>query len=407
MANNHNSVMSLILSEVDSAKNRKMKVEGSSCSKEANREPFAPYKQLLSNHDKAILQLRKAELNHLRGVSSSTDEDTEDVNGDVSSNFGHLELDSTYAWSDCSDSSSISGQMDGDVHDSIEAIRVEASRIDTIMALDQLDTMKQELNSIKKELDTRRLEVQDLRELVALKDDLLCTMELERDLYKAEVAKLKDQMNATTSELGRLRAAEQPEATTVHVTTIHAVGESEPLVVVPEAHIEAIPSEGIELDSMLVQQMQVNEVRQQHQGIEPPRRSNRQSHQSVLDEIRGKEESRSCLFGSITLFRKKRRGRLEERDEYTRELGRLLRTSLDTSEELRRRIAVLSAYYENFVERMQCNLNRAYAERQRMATDLANQIVAMDKARRRAVDDLERRLRQKERELATARQVQL
>jgi hypothetical protein len=42
-----------------------------------------------------------------------------------------------------------------------------------------------------------------------------------------------------------------------------------------------------------------------------------------------------------------------------------------------------------------------------MATDLANQIVAMDKARRRAVDDLERRLRQKERELATARQVQL
>lgn len=83
------------------------------------------------------------------------------------------------------------------------------------------------------------------------------------------------------------------------------------------------------------------------------------------------------------------------------------RTSLDANEVLRKRIAVLSAYYENMVERMQANLNEVQLEKNRMATDLATQIVRLDEAHRRTVDDLQRKLRQKDRELATVRAVQL
>lgn len=83
------------------------------------------------------------------------------------------------------------------------------------------------------------------------------------------------------------------------------------------------------------------------------------------------------------------------------------RTSLDTSEELRKRVAVLSAYYENVVERMQANLNEVQLEKNRMATDLATQIVRLDEAHRRTVEDMERRFKQKEKELAAVKEVQL
>lgn len=103
------------------------------------------YKDHISSKDAEILHQRKAKLNQLRGLTS---EEGPEVGGsETSSNFGRLELGSTYEWSD---SSSLSDRTDSDFHDTIEAIREEAARIDTIMALDQLDTMKQELQMQKK-----------------------------------------------------------------------------------------------------------------------------------------------------------------------------------------------------------------------------------------------------------------
>ena len=359
-------------------------------------DPIGSYKQLLTKQDNVILQIRKAELDHRRGLSCDDDE-TEPSQSETSSNFGRLELGSTYEWSD---SSSLSSPLESDFHDSIEAIRQEASRIDTIMALDQLDTMKQELNSVKRILEARRMEVHDLRELVSLKDDLLCTMELERDLYKGEVTKLKDQLKAASA--GTDYVSEQLQTPTVHVTSVHALNETEPVVLVPSVNTAAMSTSEVKhLESTIDQPP----TRNAHPGITC--RSSREDFKdrSIVEEIRGKEDTKSCLFAPRGIFRKKRRS--DCRDENIRELGRLLRTSLDTNEELRRRIAMLSAYYENVVERMQDNLNEAHTERQRVATDLAKQIVEMDKKNRRHAEDLERRLRQKERELATVQEVQL
>eukprot|EP00977_Amphora_coffeiformis_P010520 scaffold2476_cov193-Amphora_coffeaeformis.AAC.15 len=361
-------------------------------------KPIGSYKQFLTNEDQLILQLRKAELNHRRGLSCEDDE-TDPSQSETGSNFGRLELGSTYEWSD---SSSLSSPMEGDFHDSIEAIRQEAARIDTIMALDQLDTMKQELNSVKKILEARRMEVHDLRELVSLKDDLLCTMELERDLYKGEVAKLKDQLAAALS--GTACVSEDLHTPTVHVTTIHAVDETEPIVLLPSAKTAATTTpEVANLEPKIVQLSPPNRNANTGMNVRSSREDARDH--SVVDQIRGKEDTKSCIFAPRALFRKKRRS--DCRDENIRELGRLLRTSLDTNEELRKRIAMLSAYYENVVERMQNNLNEAHSERQRVATDLAKQIVEMDKKHRHQAEDLERRLRQKERELATVQEVQL
>ena len=362
---------------------------------EESVKPAGSNEQMLSKHDAVIIKLRRAELNSLRGLPSEEDQKTESIS-ETSTDFGRLELGSTYEWSE---SSSLSSPLENDIYDSIEAIREEAARIDTIMALDQLDTMKQELGSVKKILDARRMEVHDLRELVSLKDDLLCTMELERDLYKAEIVKLKDQLeavrNATESD------TEEPEATTVHVTTI-AVDEAEPLVLVPEANASAIhSSERSTIES-------VDVLPANHR---PNRRLTRDnieaavSETSSVDQNRCKAQIRSCLFVPRSLFRKKRRP--DCRDGSARELGQLFLTSLDTNDELRKRIAMLSAYYENVVERMQRNLNEAHTERQRIATDLAKQIYSMDKEHRRTVEDLQRRLRQKERELAAVKEVQL
>lgn len=80
---------------------------------------------------------------------------------------------------------------------------------------------------------------------------------------------------------------------------------------------------------------------------------------------------------------------------------------MDTSEELRKRIAVLSAYYESVIERMQNTLNSTHLEKNRMATDLATQIVRLDEAHRRTAEDLRRKLKQKEKELAAVREVQI
>lgn len=358
-------------------------------------KPTGSYEQTLSKHDAVIIKLRRAELNNLRGLPTDEDQKTESIS-ETSTDFGRLELGSTYEWSE---SSSLSSPLENDVYDSIEAIREEAARIDTIMALDQLDTMKQELGSVKKILDARRMEVHDLRELVSLKDDLLCTMELERDLYKAEVDKLKDQLEADRNSPDN--DTEATETATVHVTTI-AVDDSEPLVLVPEAHASTIHvSENSPVESENISPANQRPSR----GMTRGNSRTATSETSSVDQNRCKAQSKSCIFVPRLLFRKKRRP--DCRDDGARELGQLFLTSLDTNDELRKRIAMLTAYYENVTERMQRNLNEAHTERQRIATDLAKQIYSMDKEHRRTVEDLQRRLRQKERELAAVKEVQL
>lgn len=365
---------------------------------EVDNQTEDSYKQLISNQE-AFLQIRKAEWNRLRGIPC--DDEKAQPGSEVSSNFGWLELGSTYEWSG-SESSSIPSfsQNEFHVHDSIEAIREEAAKIDTIMALDQLDTIKQELGSVKKILQARRMEVHELRDQLSLRDDLLSTLELERDLYKAEVVKLKDQLEHSQSEGAAVPEDSEPSA--VHVTAIHGIDNTGSLALVPEASSAPIPL--FESDDFVASL--VSPAPQTYRlGLHRPIFRDGSNDEVVVNQIKGKDDCRSCFFVPRVLFRKKRRP--ESRNENIRELGRLLRTSMDANEGLRKRIATLSAYYETVVERVQGSLNEAHVERQRVATDLAKQIVAMDKDHRRAVDELERRLQHKERELAAYKEAEV
>jgi hypothetical protein len=354
------------------------------------------YEQIISNQE-AFLKVRKMELNRIRGVP--TEDEKTDLVSEVSSNFGFLELGSTYAWSgsgsesaSSSSSSLLPSPPRSDFHESIEAIREEAARIDTIMALDQLDTIKQELGSVKKVLKERRLEIHELREQLSTRDDLLSTLELERDLYKAEVTKLKDQLQHTQNE--RVFDAEGTESTPVHVTAIHGVDHSEPLGVLPEARLASM--ESVDSDDLVAPLVEHHST---FLGIYQRPRHDYSHSDVLLSQVKGKKDCKACFFVPRVLCRKKRRSVSGDG-----ELGRLLQTSMDTNEELRKRIALLSAYYETVIERMQCSLNEAHTDRQRVATDLAKQIVSMDKDNRLAVEELERRLLQKDRELAMFRE---
>jgi hypothetical protein len=102
--------------------------------------------------------------------------------------FIQPELDSDCSWDDYY--SDIVEEKDDDIQHSIDAIKEEASRIDTILAMDQLDTMKQELDEMKRKLRNQNSELAEKRCLIKLKDDRLATLELERDLYKADANKL-------------------------------------------------------------------------------------------------------------------------------------------------------------------------------------------------------------------------
>ena len=59
------------------------------------------------------------------------------------------------------------------------------------MAIDKLDTLKQEFNTVKRQLHIRSAEVQQLKELVARSSNTLGQVELERDFYRADAEQLR------------------------------------------------------------------------------------------------------------------------------------------------------------------------------------------------------------------------
>jgi hypothetical protein len=80
------------------------------------------------------------------------------------------------------------------------------------------------------------------------------------------------------------------------------------------------------------------------------------------------------------------------------ETSQRLKDSTGTSEELRRRGAMLSQYYENLIRDLQDNMIG-------MKADLVNQIASMDTAKRNTVEELQSQLREKEEEVRLLRSV--
>ncbi|KAL7559489.1 hypothetical protein ACA910_010305 [Epithemia clementina (nom. ined.)] len=148
-------------------------------------EPSSTLRSMIQRQASTMVELRKSELTAITAA-----ETTEESKCDSESHSGWhaaFQLGSSYIWSDSDDTSLPAASPGSDLHDSIEAIREEASRVDTAIALDKLDTLKNELNSLRKELSSRDSEIRGLKQSIQVKDTRLSTLQLERDLYKADV----------------------------------------------------------------------------------------------------------------------------------------------------------------------------------------------------------------------------
>ena len=151
---------------------------------------------MIQRQASTMVQFRKSEMTELTAVET-TEESQKEEDDDSDSHSWHaaFELGSHHVWSDSDETLVPAASPGSDLHDSIEAIREEASRVDTAIALDQLYTLKNELESLRKQVSTRDSEIRHLRETITVKDTRLSTLQLERDLYKADVG-----CDATTSE---------------------------------------------------------------------------------------------------------------------------------------------------------------------------------------------------------------
>jgi hypothetical protein len=107
-----------------------------------------------------------------------------------------VDLGYHFTWSDEDEPSFLDQQGFGsNVYESIRAISKEASKkIDAVLAVDHVDQLHEELRKVRSEMKRRRDEHSELKGIVQMKDHQIGTLELERDLYKADTAKLANDL---------------------------------------------------------------------------------------------------------------------------------------------------------------------------------------------------------------------
>lgn len=158
-------------------------------------------RSMIQRQTSTLVALRRSER-----TAVTVAETTEESKGNSESHSGwHATFESGAAnvWSD-SDEASLRAPPGSDLHDSIEKIREEASRVETAIALDQLDTLKNELESLRKDLTSRDSEIKGLKQTIQVKDKRLSTLQLERDLFKADAGCDESSTSRATERISRI-----------------------------------------------------------------------------------------------------------------------------------------------------------------------------------------------------------
>jgi hypothetical protein len=138
-------------------------------------------------------------------------DDTVPVDCEDHNKLHKLDLGCQYTWSDDEELPVFESERFGSsIHDSIRAIRKEASKIDAVLAVDQVDRLQEEMKNLHSELKRRDAETVALSALVQKKDDHIGTLELERDLYKADTTKLANDLECCLSKLRRVGGTSSP-----------------------------------------------------------------------------------------------------------------------------------------------------------------------------------------------------
>ena len=84
-----------------------------------------------------------------------------------------------------------------------------------------------------------------------------------------------------------------------------------------------------------------------------------------------------------------------------------MEVSVSTSEKLRKKISIISRYYESIVRKLQEKNAKLKADKKRTEIDLINQVASVEHERRTAIAMLERRIRYKDQQLARCERLQL
>jgi chromosome segregation ATPase len=391
-------------------------------------EEIASLQEVVRLQGDAISELRKTQTQTQTQADTKTStvcqsfRDNAAIPDDQCESYDYsFDLGSTgHMWSDDEDDSfSMGGSDCGGIRASIEAIRQEASRVDAVMALNKLDTLQQEQNSLTRAMQNRTAEMDEMRALIRLKDDRLSTLELERDLYKADANKLKGDL---------LTCSERIKSYDLHSRSGPSLGDTPPRSgpISPATSFENAPVVSIpkqKSDSSIVHQARIEP---DHEGLsrdssvttwsmrashtDPtivsdmssssahsqnlPRRDKivRPKSRKFLLPFRCKASSRRTIQSSALPTTELTGISLQKQVD---EMNERLFASMKASEELRKRLAMISRYYENLVRRLQENMVELKSDRAHMETDLVNQISSIDMASRMAIEALETELEKK------------
>jgi hypothetical protein len=134
-------------------------------------------------------------------VASDQDEYSSHSGGYLMSDFNIFDLvgrdngddDSSY----CID---IEG-TDSEIQAAINDIRKEAAQMDAIMALDQIKSLQSELESMNRQLSARSMENEDLKIQLEESEDRAAHAKLERDLFKADALKLREDLKTCVNKM--------------------------------------------------------------------------------------------------------------------------------------------------------------------------------------------------------------
>jgi hypothetical protein len=348
------------------------------------------------------------------------------------SKLGDFDFGSQFTWSDDDDSEAEGFGLN--FYDSILAIRKEASMINAVMAVDQLDTLKGEMRSMRRELSDRTAEIEELHALIQFKDNRIGTLELERDLYKADTNKLANDLESCLLKLRIIGQA--PNTLYDHTNQDLIIDEPSKKVNDPTPFSSAGEAPLAPLNNCITSQPDRSKGR-----LDPPSLVDSSHTAASRTTVTASTISRSVISPEpIPLFEKprvttgsKRVNRVESRprqandrpfalcrnvsqkeiavpvpketethgilQEQVQEMSQRLKVSVETSEELRRRLAKLNRYYESLVRHLQDTLIEIKTDRAQIEFDLTRQISTIDREYKSALAEMESTMQEQDEEL--------
>jgi hypothetical protein len=312
-------------------------------------------------------------------------------NFDVDELSAVLEVVDSDSWSD--DEVFSSSMTAAAVQDSFRAIRDEAKRMESILANDKLDSINEELQAARRQISIREAELEEQRDVVKLKENRIAMLELERDLYKADNQKLKQDLTNLVSQ--------SPQTCAMLSSPMEDCGlVASPMVKLLGVDMYSSPSNEDDdhvllVPSNLERSNEPARVQRKYHNVQGRRDAFLPQRRTYITPSRA---ARICpqptCSDAVPVLSNNRN--VVSVDMQIQNLHRRLQNSMDVCEELRKRLAMLGRYYENMVRRLQDRLAMVTVDKEKIEISMVAQLSSMNIDKRRKVRLLEAKLAEKE-----------